>query len=63
MQFHIPESETPQPSEKFLQIFSMDSVPVFCTGVSPYQQVIPSKTYCSYVKLQIIPNAIYVIFV
>jgi hypothetical protein len=30
------------------------------TGVSPYPRVIHSKTYRGYMKLQIIPNAIYV---
>jgi hypothetical protein len=36
----------------------------FCTVVPPYPQVIRSKTYRSYIKPQIIPNAIYnVIFV
>jgi hypothetical protein len=30
------------------------------TGVPPYPQVMRSKTYCGYVKPQIIPNAIYI---
>jgi hypothetical protein len=34
------------------------------TVVPPYSRVIRSKTYCGYVKLRIVPNAIYnVIFV
>jgi len=36
------------------------SFPVFrYTGGTLYLQVICSKTYCSYMKLQTIPNAIY----
>ena len=32
MQHHIPEEENPQPSEIFHKIFSMESVPIFCTS-------------------------------
>jgi hypothetical protein len=39
-------------------------IPFSNAGVPPYTQVTRSKTYCSYVKLWIMPNAIYnVIFV